>query len=69
MKGLIDASASLGLGEIALLIADHMPPLPLELIVMLECACCGVRVKRACMGMRSMCRTCCVLGNEVSDAK
>ena len=68
MNGLMILSVVLALGEMALLMADHMPPLPLELIVMLECACCGVRVKRACMGMRSMCKTCCGLGNEVSDA-
>ena len=36
MKGLMDLSAGLALGEMALLMADHIPPLPLELIVMLE---------------------------------
>ena len=36
MKGLIGLSAGLAAGEMAFVIANHMPPLPLELIVMLE---------------------------------
>ena len=55
-------------GERALLRADHMPPLPLELMVMLECECWVVRVKSGPIGLRSMWRTCCVLGKPVSSA-
>ena len=36
MNGLMVLSVGLALGEMALLMADHMPPLPLELIVILE---------------------------------
>ena len=38
MNGLMVLSVDLALGEMALLMADHMPPLPLELIVILEWA-------------------------------
>ena len=38
MNGVMDLSDGLALGEMALLMADHMPPLPIELIVMLEWA-------------------------------
>ena len=36
MNGLMVLSVVLALGEMALLMADHMPPLPRELIVMLD---------------------------------
>ena len=58
----------LAAGERALVRADHMPPLPLELMVMLECECWVVRVKSGQIGLRSMWRTCCVLGKPVSSA-
>ena len=37
--------SGLAAGERALVRADHMPPLPLEHMVMLECECWVVRVK------------------------
>ena len=35
---------------------NHIPPLPLELMVMLEWECCVVRIKSGLTGMRSMWR-------------
>ena len=36
MNGLMALSVGLALEEMALVMADHMPPLPLELMVILE---------------------------------
>ena len=55
-------------GERAFVRANHMPPLPLELMVMLECECWVVRVKSGPSGLRSMWRMCCELGRPVSSA-
>ena len=55
-------------GERAFVRADHMPPLPLELMVMFEWECCVVRVKSGLTGLRSMWRMCCVLGRPVNCA-
>ena len=68
VRGLTIMSMFLAAGDNAFVRADHMPPRPLELMVMLEWACWMVRVKRGLMGLRSMWRTCSELGRPVSSA-
>ena len=46
----------------------HMPPLPLELRVMLEWRCLVVRISSGPNCIRSRRRTCCVLGRPVISA-